>query len=273
MPRHATILIVDDEPEVRQILRQGLEAEGYYVVEAGSSSALLAALSATRVDLITLDLNLGQQDGLELAREIRRIRNVPIIMITGRGSPLDRVVGLEHGADDYIVKPFHIREVVIRIRTTLERYASALLPDTDEAARRYAFDGYVLDAGARELRSLIGGLVDLTETELHLVELFVRNPARVLSRDEIWQAVRGRDWSPLDRTLDGHIARLRRKIEAGEEQEPRMIKSVRGVGYVLAAEVRQLRPSTTPHAPLEAAVGPDGATTKAEGEIEVWQGP
>lgn len=238
VPDAATILVVDDDPAIRDILRQGLEADGHHVFEAADKAELLRQLAEQPISLITLDLGLGIQDGLELAREIRTNRNLPIIMITGRGDPTDRVTGLEEGADDYITKPFHIREVVLRARSVLARYAPELARLPAAPARKFAFDGFVLDTAARELRSADGALVDLTETEFRLLDLLVRNPARVLSRDEIWQTLRGHDWSPLDRTLDGHVARLRRKIEALDDEEPRLIKSVRGVGYVFTVEVR-----------------------------------
>lgn len=232
------ILVVDDEPEIRAILRHGLEEEGFAVAEAGETDALFAAIEKQPVDLITLDLNLGRKDGLELAREIRARHNVPIIMITGRGDPVDRVKGLEQGADDYIVKPFLMREVIIRVRSVLARYGEGSpigVPPTP--GNRYAFDNCILDAKRRELRQRSGDIIGLTETEFRLLELFLRNPARVMSRDEIWQMLRGHDWSPLDRAIDGHVARLIRKIERDGDDEPRLIKSVRGVGYVFTADV------------------------------------
>ncbi|KAB2910851.1 MAG: response regulator transcription factor [Hyphomicrobium sp.] len=233
------ILVVDDDPEVRAVLRQGLEADGFAVAEAGDKGTLLHCLQIHPIKLITLDLGLGSQDGLELAREIRSARNVPIIMITGRSAPIDRVTGLEHGADDYITKPFHIREVVLRVRSLLRRYeveeAAAGMPAT-AAGQRYAFGACILDVPKRQLRSSDGTPIDLTETEFQLLSMFLRHPARVLSRDDISRMLRGRDWSPIDRTLDGHIARLRRKIEPPGE-EPTLIKSVRGVGYVFTGEV------------------------------------
>jgi DNA-binding response OmpR family regulator len=239
LERPHTVLAVDDDPGVRQVLRLGLEAEGYKVLEAENREQLFGLLNSRGCDLITLDLRLGQTDGLALAREIRAQLNVPIIMITGRDEPVDRVTGLEHGADDYITKPFHIREVVLRARTVLERYAAKPGIAPQAPGQKFRFDGFVLDTAAKELRAADGKPIELTETEYGLIEILVRNPSRVMSRDELWQLLRGRDWSPLDRTLDSHVARLRRKIESSNDEEPQLIKSVRGVGYVLAAAVRE----------------------------------
>ena len=204
--------------------------------EARDKAALLRSLETKPVDLITLDLTLGQEDGLELARRIRAMRNIPIVMITGRGGPIDRLAGLEHGADDYISKPFHIREVILRIHSVLRRYELEEGVPKSSAAQRYAFDLCILDPAKREVRTVDGALLDLTESEVLLLEIFLRHPARVLSRDEILNMLRGRDWSPLDRTIDGHVARLRRKIEPPGEA-PTLIKSVRGIGYVFTGEV------------------------------------
>ncbi len=226
-----TILVVEDDPEVRGVLVSGLAEEGFSALEAESRAAAMAQLKRGQVDLITLDIGLGKDDGLELAREIRGIANVPILIITGRAEPIDRVRGLEHGADDYVTKPFHIREIVLRAQTLLRRYDDSA-EGQRVAADAYSFDHAILDVRRRELRRRDDGtVIDLTETELKLLELFLRHPARVLSRDEINSFLRGRDWSPMDRSLDGHVARLRRKIEPMTD-EPRLIKSVRGVGYV-----------------------------------------
>ena len=230
------ILVVEDDAALRAVLREGLEAEGFQVLEARDKGALLRSLETKPVDLITLDLTLGQEDGLELARRIRAMRNVPIVMITGRGAPTDRLAGLEHGADDYISKPFHIREVVLRIHNILRRYELEESVPKPRVAQRYAFVVGVLDSAKREVRKIDGALLDLTESEFLLLEIFLRHPTRVLSRDEILQMLRRRDWSPLDRTIDGHVARLRRKIEPPSEA-PTLIKSVRGVGYVFTGEV------------------------------------
>ena len=235
-----TVLVVDDEPRVRTVLRRALETEGFSILEASSREEAIELFGETPVDLVTLDLKLGHSDGLQLAREMRAIRNTPLVMITGKDNQIDRIVGLEHGADDYIVKPFNVRETMLRVHNVLKRYETPLGPsdngDRASGWRVRAFNHCVLDLVKRELQTIDGDLIDLTDAEFRLLALFVENPARVLSRDELARTVQGRDWSPLDRTVDGHVARLRRKLE-GSTDEPRLIKSVRGVGYVFAGEV------------------------------------
>lgn len=235
------ILVVDDDPEVRLLLRRCLERESYAVSEAQNGDELFAELKEGQVDLITLDLALGGEDGLDLARRIRAKHNVPIIMISGKGDTIDRVVGLELGADDYIAKPFHLREVLARVRAVLRRYEGTA-PETEDktpaTAKKtcFLFDGWALDTARRELVGDGAVLQDLTTAEFNLLEIFVQRPGRVLSRDNIMDFLKGSNWSPLDRTIDNLIARLRKKIEA-DPNKPRLIKTVRGVGYVFTAEV------------------------------------
>jgi two-component system, OmpR family, response regulator len=238
----AHILIVDDDQEVRALLRAALAVEGFRISEAKDGQELMSALQAAIPDLITLDLNLNGEDGLKLARDVRSRLNVPIVMITGKGDIIDRVVGLELGADDYIAKPFHIREVLARLRAVLRRYENRPGPaaDTgDAASERYEFEGWLLDIARRELKSPAGELCDLTTAEFEFLSILVRRPGRVLSRDNIMDLLKGQDWSPLDRSIDGLVARLRRKIEPGNER-PRLIKTVRSVGYAFGIEVRRL---------------------------------
>lgn len=233
---------------MRDVLAAGLGAEGFEVSQAASAAEALAALDAQPVDLITLDLGLGDGEGLDLAREIRTRHNVPVVMVTGRAMPFDRVTGLEHGADDYVIKPFLMREVVIRVRRVLARYgAPGHTDEPPDPVQRYGFDASVLDLRRRTLRRGDGAFAELTGAEFRLLELFLTHAGCVLSRDELSRAVNGRDWSPLDRTVDGHVARLRRKIEEPGD-EPRMIRSVRGVGYVFAGDVWTLPPSAGPSA-------------------------
>jgi len=236
------VLIVDDEAEVRALLRSGLEPEGFAVSEAKNGTELMAHLDAKPVDLITLDVRLGGEDGFTLARAVRAKNNVPIVMISGKGDMIDRVVGLELGADDYIAKPFHMREVLARIRAVLRRYAPpAAAPARPmapaERSHRYAFDGWTLDVSRRELKTPEGVLCELTTAEFNLLAVLIERPGRVLSRDELMDLLKGHDWTPLDRSIDGLVARLRKKIERGEC--PQLVKTVRGVGYVFAGEVRR----------------------------------
>ena len=227
---------------MRAILRSGLEAEGYAVSEAETGAALMSLLDQEPIDLITLDLRLSGEDGFTLAREVRARHNVPIVMISGKGDMIDRVVGLELGADDYIAKPFHMREVLARVRAVLRRYAPtepAPVQQQAEKSERYEFDGWTLDIARRELKTPEGEICDLTTAELNLLVVLVKRPGRVLSRDDLMDLLKGHDWTPLDRSIDGLVARLRKKVERGNET-PQLVKTVRGVGYVFAGQVRQL---------------------------------
>ncbi|MEZ5855136.1 MAG: response regulator [Hyphomicrobiaceae bacterium] len=235
------ILVVDDEAPIRTLLRNRLEREGFKVSEARNGFELRQHLSSGPVTLITLDLALGRDDGLALAREIRAERNIPIIMISGKGDEVDRIVGLELGADDYITKPFSPREVVARVRAVLRRYEQAPQPGHEQArelpgGQNLEFEGGTLDLARRSFTTASGEAVDLTTAEFNLFEVFLRRPQRVLSRDEIMNLLKGHDWTPFDRSVDSLIVRLRKKIEPDAER-PRYIKTVRGVGYVLACEV------------------------------------
>lgn len=233
------ILVVEDDPKVRLLLRRCFEGEGYLVTEAGSGEEAIQHLAACAFDLVTLDLNLPDGDGLAVGREIRARSEVPIIMVTGKGDTIDRVVGLELGADDYITKPFHLREVLARVRAVLRRSGSAARPDTqpppsgDDAL---AFEGWVLDVSKRELSSRAGAICELTTSEFDLLKVFVTHPNRALSRDQIMDLLRGHDWAPTDRSIDNLVVRLRRKIEP-DPDSPKLIKTVRGVGYCFAVKV------------------------------------
>jgi DNA-binding response OmpR family regulator len=233
------ILIVDDEPEIRLMLRRLFEREGFAVTEAKDGGELFAALGRSPVSLVTLDLRLGGEDGLELARRVRMAYNLPIVMISGKGDPIDRIVGLELGADDYISKPFHLREVLARVRAVLRRYemtTESAAPDRASAGVRYQFAGWVLDISRRELSTKAGVRQDLTTAEFNLLQVFLARPARVLSRDNLMDLLKGTEWSPVDRSIDNLVGRLRKKIEAKPEA-PELIKTVRGVGYVFTGDV------------------------------------
>jgi DNA-binding response OmpR family regulator len=235
--RGVHILVVDDDPKVRTLLRRCFEGEGFTVSDAKDGAELRTALERNPVTLITLDLSLGKENGLDLAREIRKERSIPIIMLTGKGDAIDRVVGLELGADDYLAKPFELRELVARVRAVLRRTAA---PEPSFATgQRYGFEGWIFDVNRRSLKRASGEEQDLTTGEFNLLAAFVKRPHRVLSRDEIMDLLKGHDWSPLDRSIDNLIARLRRKVER-EPERPRLIKTVRGVGYTFAADAKKL---------------------------------
>jgi two-component system, OmpR family, response regulator len=244
-PSPAHILVVDDDPAVRELLRECFELDGYKVSEASNGKDLAAHMAAGTVHLITLDIGLGGENGFDIARQVRAGANVPIVMITGKGDMVDRVVGLELGADDYITKPFHVREVQARVRAVLRRYEVGLAvrpagadATAGQAGERLAFGGWILDLQRRELVSEAGARQELTTAEFNMLEMFLRRPSRVLSRDNIMDLLKGHEWSPFDRSIDSLIVRLRRKIEP-EPDTPRLVKTVRGVGYVLAVDVRK----------------------------------
>jgi two-component system phosphate regulon response regulator OmpR len=235
------ILVVDDERRIRTILRRYLTDEGYRISEAADGQAMRAVLERETVTLILLDVNMPGEDGLTLARELRRHSEIPIIMLTGKGDLVDRVAGLETGADDYITKPFELREVLARIRTVMRRAdrrstSTAITSINAGNAGILVFDGWRLDLPRRELLNPTGNAVSLTAGEFDLLRVFARHPNRVLSRDQLMDLVKGREWSAYDRAIDTQIVRLRYKIERDPGQ-PTLIKTVRGSGYIFAAAV------------------------------------
>jgi DNA-binding response OmpR family regulator len=239
------ILVVDDDPRVRDMLCRYLEEEGFRVTGAENGDAMHRYLSETPVDLILLDLVMPGKDGLTLFREVRGTSDIPIIMLTGKGEPIDRVVGLEVGADDYITKPFHLREVLARVRSVLRRsVAQRAAPqdapsDADADCERVRFAGWQLDLTKRELRNPDDDNVPLTTGEFNLLSALVGRPNRPLDRDQIMDLVKGHDWQPYDRSIDTQIGRLRKKLEA-DPKDPQLIKTVRGVGYIFTATVERL---------------------------------
>lgn len=239
--RSGHILVVDDDARIRQMLVRYFEDEGYKVTAVPDGAGMRQVLPDGDVDLILLDVVLpGGQDGYALAREVRARSDLPIIMLTGRDDVTDRVVGLEIGADDYIAKPFHLREVLARVRSVLRRRpaVAAVLPSEPASAEVYRFEGWHLDIGRRELTNAAGAHVELTTGEFDMLVTFVRHPGRVMTRDVLMELTRGRNWDAFDRTIDAQIARLRKKIET-IPAEPRLIKSVRGVGYVFAGRTEK----------------------------------
>lgn len=232
------ILIVDDDPDVRELVRYELETRDWEVTEAATAAEVAPALAAAP-DLILLDLCLPDQDGLALAARLRATSAIPIIMLTGLGGDVDRIVGLEMGADDYVVKPFNPRELVARIKAVLRRTGAAAMPVEWAGHDRRSFAGWVIDLTARSLETPAGQAVALTNAEFLLLEAFVRAPRCVLSRDQLLERTRTDGGEVFDRTIDVLILRLRRKIEPNP-RAPQLIRTERGAGYVLDAEVRRL---------------------------------
>ena len=235
------IAIVDDEPDIRALLGNYLEGQGFRVTRVESGRALSVIMERDPAALVLLDLGLPGEDGLTIARQLRERWRCGLVIVTGRGDAIDKVVGLEVGADDYVTKPFDLRELLARVRAVLRRLEAAppSAPPAQPArgaAPVWRFAGLELDAGARRLLGRDGGEIDLTSGEFDLLCAFARHPGRVLSRDFLLEHTRGREAGPFDRTIDVQVGRLRRKIEADPER-PQVIKSVRGAGYILVPAV------------------------------------
>jgi two-component system phosphate regulon response regulator OmpR len=229
------ILVVDDDQRIRQMLSRYFEDEGYRVTAVADGAGMREALRGSGFDIILLDLMLPGESGLELARDVRARSETPIIMLTGKDDVLDRIVGLELGADDYMSKPFHLREVLARVRTVLRRRAP-LKPEPAAESDQVVFEGWTLDLSRRSLTRQDGQLIDLTTGEFDMLAVLANNAGRVLSRDRLMDLTRGRSLDAFDRTIDAQIARLRKKIES-DPANPQLIKSVRGVGYVFASRL------------------------------------
>src|SRR5687767_7479901 len=230
------ILIVDDDAETRSLLQQYLQKQGYRVTGAADGRALRGALVTARPDLIVLDLMLPGEDGLQLCRDLRTRSNLPVIMLTARGEETDRIVGLEMGADDYLAKPFNPRELLARIKSVLRRARSLPGNLEPEAVKSFRFTGWSLDVATRNLTAPDGVVVPLSGTEFKLLRVFLAHPNRVLTRDQLIELMISRDAGPFDRALDVQVSRLRQRLR-DDAREPRIIKTVRGQGYVLAAQV------------------------------------
>lgn len=238
---------MDDDPKIRTLLRNVLEDDGFSVLEATNAAETLENLENHSVILVTLDIHLGHDNGIAIAREIRRTSQVPIIMVTGKDDTIDRVVGLEVGADDYISKPFHIREVTARIRSVLRRTEGNVTmgtrkpveaePSGAEKSKTFHFDGMTAMPDSLELMDRDNTEVGLTSGDFKLLLAFLERPKRVLSRDHLMDLTGGTEWNPLDRTIDNQVARLRKKIER-DPATPKLIKTVRGVGYTFSSEVK-----------------------------------
>jgi two-component system OmpR family response regulator len=237
--RYPCLLVVDDDQEIRDLLSSLLSRRGYRVTTARQEQEMRQILSASRVDLVILDLMLPGKDGLVICRELRATSSVPIIMLTARGDPTDRIVGLEVGADDYLPKPFDVRELEARIRAILRRTLGEGGNDTKPSlTTKFVFDGWTLDPRHRQLFSPEGALVELTSGEFDLLLVFVERPQKTLTRDQLLDLTRGRDATPFDRSIDIQVSRLRRKIEL-DAKAPSIIKTVRSSGYLFTPTVQR----------------------------------
>lgn len=229
MDQSPHILVVDDDHEIRDLLARFLKEHGLRVTTAADGREMRRALDGWKVDLIVLDLMLPGEDGLTLCRKLRAESTIPVIMLTAMGEEVDRIVGLEMGADDYIAKPFSPRELLSRIKAVLRRAKGA--PEAAAGGAVIRFAGWSLDLDKRELHRGDGVMVPLSGGEFDLLAAFVTHPGRVLSRDQLLDLARGREAQPFDRSIDVQVSRLRRKIEE-DPKEPVLIKTVRSGGYM-----------------------------------------
>jgi two-component system OmpR family response regulator len=239
------IAVLDDEVDITQLLATYLQSHGFRVTQLHNGRALMALMASDPADLVLLDLGLPGEDGFSIARRMRESWRCGLVIVTGRGDPVDKVVGLEVGADDYVTKPFDLRELVARVKAVLRRLTpppsmsagvAAMPTAPDTATERLRFADWLLDTAARRLTGPQGHEVPLTGGEFDLLCAFARHPGRVLSRDFLLEQTRGREAAPFDRTIDVQVGRLRKKIEA-DADAPQLIKSVRGAGYILVPPV------------------------------------
>ncbi len=232
------LLVVDDDAELRNLLSDYLGQAGYRVTAVADGRQMQRVMEAARFDLVILDIMLPGEDGLSLCRKLRAGSRIPILMLTARGDEVDRIVGLEMGADDYLSKPFNPRELLARVKSILRRAGS--LPENlaDEDVRRFRFADWTLDTQTRQLSSPAGVVVDLSGAEYKILRVLLEHPNRVLSRDQILEFTQGREANAFDRAIDVQIGRLRRKLD-DDPREPRLIKTVRNEGYVLSVPVER----------------------------------
>ncbi|MGB0665143.1 MAG: response regulator [Pontibacterium sp.] len=236
------ILVVDDELSMRELLQDLFEDNGFQVTAVSGGAQMQQALSENVYSLVILDLRLRGEDGMLVARELRQVSSIPIMMLTGKGDETDRILGLELAADDFLMKPFNNRELLARVRAMLRRTTELSIPmvrkEDAHSHERLTFDGWVMDLTSRELTDPNGDAVSLTYAEYGLLEILVRSPNRIFSRDQLLEATRGLDADVFDRTIDVLILRVRRKIEPNPKQ-PKFIRTERGVGYTFCASVVQ----------------------------------
>jgi len=231
------ILLVEDDAEISRMLVEVLSENGFVVLSVASASAMEASMAATPVDLVVLDIMLPGEDGLSICRRLRAASSLPIIMLTARGTDVDRIVGLEIGADDYVTKPFNSRELVARIRALLRR-TQAGHDRSRPRLRPLVFCGWRIDLATRQLLNPDEVQVAMTTVEFDLLAALCQNPGRILSRDQLVELTHGRLAGPLERSIDVHVSRIRQKIEP-DPREPTFIKTVRLGGYIFTPPVSE----------------------------------
>ncbi|MEO8417408.1 MAG: response regulator transcription factor [Methylophilaceae bacterium] len=233
----AHVLVVDDDLDIRTLLAEYLETFGCHAYAAADGAGMWEVLDNHQVDIVILDLNLPGTDGLTLCRELRLRSNLPIIMLTARSASLDRILGLEMGADDYVCKPFEPRELLSRIRSVLRRTHAPSHESKAAEISQLQFARWTLDLTARHLVNPQGVIVSLSGAEFRLLKIFLDHPNQVLNRDHILNLTQGRDADPFDRSIDIQVSRLRQKLEE-DARDPQIIKTVRNEGYVLATHIK-----------------------------------
>lgn len=232
------LLLVDDEPALREPLAEYLSRQGFAVRQAASAVEARGLIKEELPELVLLDIMMPGEDGLSLCRHLAEAQSIPTILLTAKGEAMDRIVGLEIGADDYVVKPFEPRELVARIRSVLRRSGKGGVPVGED--EHYEFEGWQLDPLKRRLLDPDGALVPISSVEFRLLLAFLDHPRQVLDRDRLLDMVQGREAHLFDRAVDNQVSRLRRKIEA-DSKNPTLIQTVWGGGYMLAAEVRRIK--------------------------------
>jgi len=233
------ILLVDDERDIRDPLASYLAKNGFRVTKAENAAAAREILAVHAIDLVLLDIMMPGEDGISLAGFVRATSKVPIILLTAKAEEMDRIIGLEIGADDYVTKPFSPRELVARMKAVLRRTNEGGRRVHAPAAEAFAFGPWILRTGDRELVDKDGVAAPLSTGEYNLLHAFLTHPRRVLTRDQLLDLTQGRELAAFERSIDNHISRLRRKIEA-DPAKPQIIKTVWGGGYMLAADVKRI---------------------------------